>query len=122
MSSRPSAKPSKPRGNWRPPESFRFLDLAEEEFEEAKDWYARRAASLPDRLTEQLEACLAAVERSPTSFPNHPRVPDPAVRFATFRSLPYFVLYRVDPDETVVLAVPHVRRGDDYLADAAARG
>ncbi|MFH5802731.1 type II toxin-antitoxin system RelE/ParE family toxin [Alienimonas sp. DA493] len=77
--------------------------------------------SLPSRLTDEFEDCLDAIAAGPSSHAHHPRIPAPAVRVVSFRSFPYIVLYRLDATETLVLAVVHVRRGDDALSEAATR-
>ena len=97
------------------------LHAAERDLEDAKDWYGARGSALPTRMTDEFEECLDAIAAGPSSFPNHPRIPDPTVRFESFRSFPYAVLFRTEPSETVVLAVVHERRGDAHLAQAAAR-
>ena len=88
---------------------LRVLHVAEQEVEEAKDWYAARNPGLPSRLTDAFEESLNVIAAGPSSHANHPRIADSAVRFVTLRSFPYIVLYRDDAAETLVLAVVHVR-------------
>lgn len=79
---------------------------AEIEISEAADWYEGQGAGLGAEFLRVLDACIAAVERTPRLFP---RVHGD-IRRAPLRRFPYGLIYRVHPDEIVVVACIHARR------------
>ena len=72
----------------------------------AHDWYEDQSAGLGAEFLRAVDAILAAVQRTPATFP--------AVRGRTRRALlrrfPYGVFFVEAGDEVVVLAVVHGRR------------
>ena len=86
----------------------RIAAAATEEFTEAVRWYETRRPGLGAELYDAVNATIDGIERQPeigaTVYvdPKSRRVP--VVRF------PYHVVYRVENDETVILAIAHMKR------------
>lgn len=83
--------------------------------DDAADWYA---AEEPD---QDLDAqFLAEVRRVASLIGERPRAcseNEPGVRRAVLRRFPYSLIYTVEPDEVLVLAVAHHRRRVGYWRD-----
>jgi plasmid stabilization system protein ParE len=79
---------------------------AEAEIAEAYVYYEAAAEGLGAAFLRAVEACLAAIERSPEQYV----VVHQQVRRALLRRFPYAVFYIVEPDQVVVLACFHARR------------
>jgi len=79
---------------------------AEAEIAEAFDYYAAAAEGLGDSFLRAVEACLAAIERSPAQY----ALAHKNVRRALLRRFPYSVFYVVEQEQIVVLACFHARR------------
>jgi plasmid stabilization system protein ParE len=73
---------------------------------DAHDWYEAQSAGLGAEFLRAADAVLAAIQRSPATFPAaHGRT-----RRALLRRFPYGVFFVEAGDEIVVLAVVHSRR------------
>jgi plasmid stabilization system protein ParE len=92
---------------------FTFLDPAEEEMRAAAAYYE---AQVPGLGQEFLREVQRAIER----IAEHPRsgtLVHGEVRRCLVGRFPFGILYRLDPEETVVLAVMHLRRRPGYWQD-----
>jgi toxin ParE2 len=94
-------------------QTFEVLDEASEEVDAATRWYARRSWSAAAGFVAAYESALSQIERMPYAWPPY--------RWNTRRFLlhryPYHVVYWVDPDRVVVIAVAHMSRRPDYWRD-----
>ena len=79
---------------------------AEADLAEAYEWYDQRRAALGQSLLLSVEAALASIQESPTSFP----VVHGEIRRAFIRRFPFGVFYLVDRETIVSLAVFHASR------------
>jgi toxin ParE1/3/4 len=90
----------------------RFASEAETEIDEAADWYAVHGDG--DDLDDRF---LSEVERVARLIGEHPRAwteIEPGIRRVVLRRFPYALIYRVTPDEALVLAVAHHSRRPGY--------
>lgn len=84
-----------------------FRPEARAELLEAEAWYEARAAGLGLEFARTVEAAVAAISRSPRTFPEV----HGAVRRLLLRRFPYQLLYRLEPnDDILVVACFHHRR------------
>ena len=85
-------------------------DEAEAEFREAAIFYESQASGLGDDLIAEVKGAIESVVRYPEA--------GPVVRGGARRRLvlrfPYAVIYRIEPDRIVVLAVMHTSRRPGY--------
>lgn len=90
--------------------TVRFLRPAEIEMLDAARYYDLQASGLGDDFLDKIDSALQDIAAHPERWP--------VIRFNIRRRLihrfPYSLLYRVDPDEVVVLAIMHLRRHPDY--------
>jgi len=95
----------------------RFLEVAQQELDEAVDYYNAEVAGLGDRFLVEV---LSAVDRI-RSFPAawHPMSND--TRRCRLRRFPYGILYAVEDDEILVIAVANLHRRPGYWRDRLRR-
>ena len=80
------------------------------ELHEAVEWYARRAPEVAQRFLLEYRAVRGRVAEAPTRWP----VLEDEVRRIVFHKFPYSLLYAIEGEQVVVLAVKHDRRHPDY--------
>lgn len=88
----------------------RFLPQARDELRESQAYYDRARSGLGSEF-------LAEVERIVNMLRERPRLgaPGPAsTRRFSLRRFPYSVIYRVESDELLIVAVAHHRRRPGY--------
>jgi toxin ParE1/3/4 len=87
-----------------------FLPEAEEEMVEAARFYETQATGLGADFLMAIRRATEGISKNPRAG----RVLRGKVRRRLVRRFPYGLLYRVDPDEIVVMAVMHLRRRPGY--------
>jgi plasmid stabilization system protein ParE len=87
-----------------------YLREAVEEAEAAARWYAERSATAAVEFSAELDAAESAIAQFPEAWPpfNHD------TRRYLLRRFPFNVIYRVEPDRIVILAIAHARRRPGY--------
>jgi len=87
-----------------------FHPEAQDEFREAAGFYERQAAGLGDDLIAEVNRAVEGILKYPEA--------GPVVRWGARRRLvlrfPYAVIYRMEPEQIVVLAVMHTSRRPGY--------
>jgi len=89
---------------------YEFLPEAEEEMNEAARFYERRKKALGLKF-------LNAVERTIISILAHPRsglALSPSIRRRIVRGFPFGVLYGIQSEKIVIVAVAHLKRRPGY--------
>ncbi len=88
--------------------SVRIAGPASEEFTEAVHWYETRRLGLGAELYDAVNATIEGIERQPeigaTTYDDHKSRRILVARF------PYHVVYRLEDDEIVILAIAHMKR------------
>jgi plasmid stabilization system protein ParE len=87
-----------------------FHPEAAEEFEESVRFYRDRGRVLGDRFASEVRATIQKILGSPTRW----RVLDEDVRLCLVRVFPYSVLYTVEADFILIIAVMHGKREPGY--------
>ena len=90
-----------------------FLVPAEEEMLEAAEYYESQRRGLG-------RAFLAEIHRTVDRIVENPRIGQAVrqgIRRRLLRRFPFGILYRVDPEEIVIIAVMHLRRRPGYWSD-----
>jgi plasmid stabilization system protein ParE len=89
---------------------YEFHPEALEEYEEAALYYAERDPGLALRFIETVEEAIRRILEAPTRW----RVIDEDVRRFLTRVFPYGILYTVEPDFVLIVAVMHCSREPGY--------
>ena len=89
-----------------------ILPQAENEIEEARDWYSQQAQGLGESLLIEIEKALEVIIERPTLWPIHKR----GLRQCMLHKFPYILHYRWDESKDVVTlyAVAHAKRRPGY--------
>lgn len=90
----------------------RFLPLAEEELGEAAAYYEAAKRGLGDRFLDDVQAVIKALHRNPEI--GH-RL-DAHLRRALLRNFPYALIYALEKEGLLIVAVSHQRRRPGYWA------
>jgi plasmid stabilization system protein ParE len=87
-----------------------YLEDAIAEAEAAASWYAERSATAASGFADEIDAAVAAIVRLPTAWPAF----EHGTRRYLLRRFPYSVVYRVERDRILVVAVAHAHRRPGY--------
>lgn len=91
----------------------RFLTIARQEVNEAYNWFENKTAGKGLEFLDELDRAVRLVTAYPHSSPEI----EPGVRRCIFAHFPYALLYGVENDTIVVVAVAHAHRRPDYWID-----
>lgn len=91
----------------------RLLRPAELEMLDASRYYELQAPGLGENFLDKIDSALQDIGAHPERWP----VIHFNIRRRLVHRFPYGLLYRVDPDEIVVLATMHLHRHPDYWLD-----
>ena len=86
---------------------------AEDEFAEALVWYSQRSLRAATDFDHELNQAIEQISAAPDRFPTF----DKRHRFYLLRRFPYFVLYRIEANSILVVAIAHTSRKPDYWRD-----
>ena len=84
-----------------------FRPAARFDFDEAADWYSAEDPALRDRFVDAVDQTIAAIVRSPASYPI---VSGTRIRRAVVRDFPYLIFFWFDSYQVVVISVFHTSR------------
>lgn len=90
--------------------TVRFLEAARNELREAVQYYDARRDGLGQEFLEEIRTTVRKIEQSPDTWSP---LSENTRRCRTKR-FPYGVIYRVDGDEIVIVAVAHLHRRPGY--------
>ena len=90
--------------------ALEYLEDALAEAEEAARWYAERSPTAATVFASELDAAAQAIVRMPDSWPAY----DHGTRRFLLRRFPYSVVYRVEANRIVIVAVAHAHRRPSY--------
>lgn len=93
--------------------NVRLLAPAQAELDEAVVWYASQAPGLGDGFLVEVLRCVQLIQRYPTGW--HPLTPQ--IRRCRLRRFPYSLIYTVEADGVLILAVAHQHRKPGYWQD-----
>jgi len=88
----------------------RFLDLAQRELDDAVAWYDEQVAGLGQDFLDELDRAIRRV----VAFPSSCTEVEPGLRRCLMARFPYGVVYGVEQDLIVVVAVAHLHREPRY--------
>lgn len=91
---------------------LRITTEAEEELAAAAEWYETRQVGLGIELVASVERAFDAILTRPRSFPLWRK--ERVYRKLLLRTFPYAVIFVVQRDDVVVIAIAHTRRLPGY--------
>ncbi len=87
-----------------------FHPEAETELNEAAEWYEGRSAGLGDRFLDAVDDARIRILRSPESWGTLRR----DVRYYHLPRFPYAILFQVQAEHVLIVAVMHLSRRPEY--------
>ena len=87
-----------------------FLPAAEDDYQEAFHWYFKRSERAAARFESAVEQALHEIAEAPDRWP----MLDVRHRFHLLKRYPYHIVYRMEGERVLVVAVAHGRRHPDY--------
>ncbi len=90
--------------------TVRLLFPAEQEMFAAARFYELQVSGLGQDFLDKVELALRELVKSPERWP----IVQDDTRRRLIRGFPYSLLYRIDPEEIVILAVMHQKRHPSY--------
>jgi len=96
---------------------IRFLDVARQEVDDAVTWYDRQFDHLGRQFLDELDR---AVRRT-AAFPLSSSEIEAGLRRCLFVRFPYGLIYGIDGDTIIVVAVAHLHRKPNYWIDRVAK-
>ena len=92
---------------------IRFLNLANREVDEAVQWYEAKEEGLSGEFLDELDRVVRLVRR----YPYAGMQVEPEIRRFLFTRFPYSLVYGIDKETIVVIAVANQHREPNYWAD-----
>jgi toxin ParE1/3/4 len=90
-----------------------FLVPAEEEMLEAAQYYESQTRGLGHEFLGEVQRTVARIIENPRLG----QIVRAGIRRRLMPKFPFGILYRIDPDEIVIIAVMHLRRRPGYWVD-----
>jgi len=95
----------------------RFLKPAQFEVDAAVAWYASQSAGLETQFLDELDRTLRRVIAYPFSCAEV----EQGLRRCLFSRFPYGIIYGIDSDIIIVVAVAHLHREPGYWIDSMSK-
>ena len=93
--------------------NVRFLTLADQEVDDAVLWYNEREDDLGRRFLDELDRAVRLVR----TYPKASTEIEAGIRRCLLARFPYSLVYGIDEETIVVIAVAHLHRRPRYWAD-----
>jgi plasmid stabilization system protein ParE len=90
--------------------NIRFLVLAQQELDDAVEWYDSQSDGLGHRFLDELDRSVHRIK----SYPDSCQELTPGMRRVLLSRFPYGLIYAQEPDTIVVVAVAHLHREPRY--------
>lgn len=87
-----------------------FLKLAQQEVSDAVAWYNSQSANLGLTFLDELDRTLRRIAAYPLSCPEI----ESNIRRGLLARFPYGIIYGIDTDSIVVIAIAHLHRQPKY--------
>ena len=91
----------------------RFLAPAQSELDDAVTWYNRQASGLGREFLDELDRAVRRTMAFPMSYPEI----ESGIRRCRLARFPYGLIYGIDGETLVVVAVAHLHRQPRYWID-----
>jgi plasmid stabilization system protein ParE len=91
----------------------RFLVPAQSELDDTVTWYNRQASGLGREFLDELDRAVRRAVAFPMSYPEI----EPGIRRCRLARFPYGLIYGLDGETLVVVAVAHLHRRPRYWID-----
>ena len=93
--------------------NIRFLRLADQEVDDAVLWFEKQAEDLGRDFLDEPDRAVRLIR----TYPLLPTQIEPEIRRFLFARFPYSLIYGIDQETIIVIAVAHQHREPRYWAD-----
>jgi plasmid stabilization system protein ParE len=93
--------------------NVRFLTIAQKEVDDAVRWYDAQREQLGIEFLDQLDAAIRRI----TAFPGACPEIEEGLRRCILHRFPYGLIYGIDGNAIIIVAVPHLHREPHYWTD-----
>lgn len=93
--------------------NIRFLTVADQEVDEAVAWYEQQGKDASRGFLDELDHAVRLVN----TYPLLAKLIGPEIRRFLFIRYPYALIYGIDQDTIVIIAVAHQQREPHYWSD-----
>lgn len=90
-----------------------FLPLAQIELDEAFSWYEEQVIGLGYKFLDDLDQSVRLI----TSFPKLFEQMEEGVRRCLVNRFPYCIIYGIDGESIIIIAIAHLKRKPSYWAE-----
>jgi plasmid stabilization system protein ParE len=94
---------------------YRIAAAAEQELDEAVEWYRQQQEGLQMRFLVEFRSTIARIQAQPVIYQEL----RPGIRRALMRRFPYSVIYEISDDAMLILAIAHLHRRPFYWASGS---
>jgi plasmid stabilization system protein ParE len=92
---------------------IRFLELAQQELDSAVAWYNQQSEGVGQGFLDELDRAVRRTVKFPLSCPEI----EPGIRRRLMARFPYGLIYSIDGDTVVIVAVAHLHRRPRFWID-----
>jgi len=92
---------------------IRFLHLAQRELDDAVAWYDARGEGLGKEFLDELDRAIRRIK----TFPFSSTEVEPGIRRCLLSRFPYALIYGIEEDLIVIIAVSHLHQKPRYWVD-----
>lgn len=93
--------------------AVRILSIAKQEMINSAIFYETQAQGLGNDFLDKIDNIIDDISKNPDRWP----IINNNIRRRLVQTFPYCILYRIDSEEIVILAIMHLRRHPDYWVD-----
>lgn len=90
--------------------NIRYLELAKFEFHDAISYYKKEQIGLGKIFSDNIKTAISRIKSLPNLYPFIKK----EVRKCTLHKFPYNILYVIEENEIVIVAIAHHHRKPDY--------
>src|SRR5664280_264014 len=90
-----------------------FLTIAQQELNDAVDWYNEQADGLGNEFLDELDRAI----RRAVAYPQSCTEVESGLRRCIMARFPYGLIYGLEKDKIIVVAVAHLHRNPRYWAE-----
>ncbi len=90
-----------------------ICSAAETDYTESLVWYAGRSQDAANDFDNEFDQGIDQILSDPRRFP----LCDARHRYFLMRRFPFRIIYRIDGEDVIVIAVAHTARSPDYWMD-----
>ena len=90
-----------------------FLPAAEQEMIEAALYYQSQASKLGESFLYEVKRAIKSIVESPNMWP----VLEGTLRRRLLKRFPFGVLYKIEPEAIIIIAIAHLKRKPGYWKD-----